>query len=49
MFKNTSLRAEGEAIQKYREGFNPELFFEALGIEPDWKKIRYYILLDELF
>ncbi len=24
-------------------------FFEKLGIEPDWNKIRYYILLDELF
>ena len=23
--------------------------FEELGMEPDWKKIRYYILLDELF
>jgi aminoglycoside 3'-phosphotransferase-3 len=25
------------------------LFFDLLGIEPDWEKIRYYILLDELF
>lgn len=31
------------------EGFCPELFFEELGIEPDWEKIKYYILLDELF
>lgn len=30
-------------------GFNPGTFFEKLGIEPDWKKIRYYTLLDELF
>lgn len=30
-------------------GFWPELLFEKLGIEPDWEKIRYYILLDELF
>lgn len=29
--------------------FNPDLLFEALGIEPDWDKIRYWILLDELF
>ena len=29
--------------------FNPDLLFEALGIEPDWEKIRYWILLDELF
>ena len=25
------------------------LLFQALGLEPDWEKIRYYILLDELF
>ena len=29
--------------------FDASLFFEMLGVEPDWKKIRYYILLDELF
>ncbi len=29
--------------------FRPELLFEALDLEPDWEKIRYYILLDELF
>ncbi len=26
-----------------------DLFFNLLGIEPDWEKIRYFILLDELF
>jgi kanamycin kinase/aminoglycoside 3'-phosphotransferase-3 len=26
-----------------------DLFFEYLGIKPDYEKIRYYILLDELF
>lgn len=31
------------------EGFQPELLFEELGLEPDWEKINYYILLDELF
>ncbi len=31
------------------ENFNAEIFFDALQIEPDWEKIRYYILLDELF
>lgn len=25
------------------------LLFEQLGLQPDWDKIRYYILLDELF
>ena len=27
----------------------PEVLFEELGIEPDWDRIHYYILLDELF
>ena len=31
------------------ENFNPDILFEKLGITPDWNKIRYYILLDELF
>ena len=26
-----------------------DMFFQKLGIEPDWDKIDYYILLDELF
>lgn len=29
--------------------FDPNTLFERLEIEPDWKKIRYYILMDELF
>lgn len=32
----------------YRD-FQPEKFFEILGIEPNWEKIRWYLLLDELF
>ena len=30
-------------------GFDDELLFRELGIAPDWDKIRYYVLLDELF
>lgn len=30
-------------------GLRPEGLFDALGISPDWEKVRYYILLDELF
>jgi len=30
-------------------GYDEKMFFDALGIEPDYDKIRYYILLDELF
>ncbi len=32
-----------------RESALPMRLFAELGIEPDWEKIRYYILLDELF
>lgn len=34
--------------RKY-EGVSSDLLFQKLGLEPDWEKIRYYILLDELF
>lgn len=34
---------------KVYENFKPEMLFEKLGIEPDWDKINYYLLLDELF
>ena len=29
--------------------FDPDCLFLELGIEPDWEKIRYYLLVDELF
>ena len=32
----------------YRD-FDPDMLFDALGIAPDHEKLRYYILLDELF
>lgn len=31
------------------EGYSPEMLFECLHIEPDNEKLRYYLLLDELF
>lgn len=34
--------------EEYPE-FDPNMLFEKLGLEPDWEKIRYYILMDELF
>lgn len=40
---------EGRYGGKIYEDFNLDLLFEKLGIEPDWKRIKYYILLDELF
>ncbi len=48
-YRSLKHNADGTWGQKIYEGFKPELFFEALGIEPDWDKINYYILLDELF
>lgn len=40
---------EGRYGGEVYEGFNANILFDELGIEPDWDKIRYYILLDELF
>ena len=40
---------EGKYGGEKHENFNPDILFEKLGIVPDWDKIKYYILLDELF
>ncbi len=32
-----------------REGYDPALLFEELGMTPDSEKLRYYLLLDELW
>lgn len=40
---------DGTYRGKVYEDFNPDMLFEALEIEPDWEKINYYLLLDELF
>ena len=40
---------DGSYGGKVFEDFNPEMLFETLGIEPDWEKINYNLLLDELF
>lgn len=34
---------------KPAENFNADILFDVLGLKPDWDKIKYYILLDELF
>ena len=39
----------GKYATKVYEDFDPDMLFEVLEIEPDWEKLRYYILLDELF
>lgn len=40
---------EGRYGGEVYDGFNANILFDELVIEPDWDKIRYYILLDELF
>ncbi|NNU82287.1 aminoglycoside 3'-phosphotransferase [Geobacillus sp. BMUD] len=39
----------GKYTGKQHQGFYADMLFEKLGLEPNWDKIRYYILLDELF
>ena len=41
--------ANGVYGGKVYPGIEPKALFDSLGIEPDWDKIRYFILLDELF
>lgn len=45
LLHNYSGKYSGKAYPNY----DPMLLFEKLGLAPDWEKIRYYCLLDELF
>ena len=47
-YRSLKHNADGTYGKLY-EGVNPDELFVKLGIEPDWEKIKYYILLDELF
>lgn len=40
---------DGRYTGKSYKGFTADMLFEKLEIEPNWDKINYYILLDELF
>jgi len=40
---------DGTYTGKQIKGYQETYLFDALQIKPDWDKIRYYILLDELF
>lgn len=40
---------DGSYGGKVYAGFQPDMLFEKLGIRPNLEKLRYYILLDELF
>ena len=48
-YRSLSHNYTGKYNQKQYLGYDDLLLFKMLNIEPDWKKIRYYILLDELF
>lgn len=41
--------AEGAYGGRVYDGFEPMKLFEYLEMEPDWNKMKYYLLLDELF
>lgn len=45
-----SLRDNFNGTHGYTDpDFDPDLLFRKLEIQPDWEKIRYFLLLDELF
>jgi len=50
-YRSLMHNADGSYGGKKYAGYEdaPEKLFQALGIQPDWEKIRYYMLLDELF
>ncbi len=48
-YRSLKHNADGTFGDKIYPDVNPDLLLEELGIEPNDEKIRYYILLDELF
>ncbi|MBP5417451.1 MAG: APH(3') family aminoglycoside O-phosphotransferase [Clostridiales bacterium] len=48
-YRSLKHNADGRWGSKVYSDIRPEMLFEELGIEPDWDRINYYILLDELF
>lgn len=48
-YRSLQHNLDGTYGGKVYKDFNPALLFNELEIEPDWDKIKYYILLDELF
>ncbi len=47
--RSLKLNFEGAYEGKAYDGFESQMLFDALGIRPDYKKLNYYILLDELY
>lgn len=48
-YRSLSHNYSGQYHGRTYAGSDDRLLFRELGIEPDWMKIKYYILLDELF
>lgn len=48
-YRSISHNYSGKYHGKEYPGYDDLLLFRELGLEPDWEKMRYYILLDELF
>lgn len=48
-YRSLSHNYSGKYHGRVYQGFDDMSLFKELGIEPDMEKIRYYILLDELF
>ena len=48
-YRSLKHNTDGTWGGKVYPDIRPEELFEELGIKPDWEKIHYYILLDELF
>ena len=48
-YRSLKHNADGTWGGKVYPDIRPEVLFEELGITPDWDRINYYILLDELF
>ena len=48
-YRSLKNNISGKYGGKVYDNFDPNILFDMLEIEPDWKKINYYILLDELF
>ncbi len=48
-YRSLKHNADGTFGGKVYPDIDPDKIFDALGIEPNWEKINYFILLDELF
>ena len=49
LYRSLKHNFEGYYGGQVYPGFHPDMLYKALELEPDWEKLDYYILLDELF